>query len=102
MITKSTDVKTGTIPYDIAFHINDQLEIPDVVTWAEASGMREQFRKKIRHAKQMHKSLESLELLNAAMIEKLAETDFRLTFSTIQRLIPKTESRFNLASPEVI
>ena len=96
MKTKFTDVKTGTIPTDIAFHINDQLEIPDVVTWAEASGMREQFRKKILHAKPMHKSLESLELLNAAMIEKLAKTDFRLKFSAIQRLIPKTESHSNL------
>ena len=80
MITKSTHVKTGTIPADIAFHINDWLEISDVVTWAEASGMREQFRKKILHAKQMHKSLESLELLNAAMIENSLRltSDWRL------------------------
>ena len=37
--------------------------------------------------------LENLRFLNANMIETLATTDFRLTFRTMQRLIPQAESR---------
>ena len=55
MVTNSTEVMTGTIPVDIAFHISDLLEIPDMENWAEAVGMREQFKGKILEAKRMHK-----------------------------------------------
>ena len=83
MATQSKEIETGTIPVDIALFISDHLEIPDMENWAEAVGMREQFRGKILKAKEMHKSLEGLEYLNARMIETLAATDFRLTFRTM-------------------
>ena len=86
MATKSEEIKTVTIPVDIAFHITDHLEIPDMENWAEAVGMREQFKGKILEAKRMHKRLKGLEFLDARMIETLVATDFRLTFSTIRRL----------------
>ena len=58
MATKSEEIKTVTIPVDIAFHITDHLEIPDMENWAEAVGMREQFRGKILEAKRMHKRID--------------------------------------------
>ena len=39
MVTKSKEVKTGTIPVGIVFRISDHLEIPDMENWAEAVGM---------------------------------------------------------------
>ena len=54
--------------------------------------MREQLKGKILEAKRMHKRLEGLEFLNSRMIETLAETDFRLTFRTMHRLIKQAES----------
>ena len=92
MTTKSEEITTGTIPVDIALLISDHLEIPDVENWAEAVGMREQFKGKILEAKQMHKRLKRLEFLNARMIKTLAATDFRLTFRTMRRLIKQAES----------
>ena len=58
-----------------------------------AVGMREQFKGKIRQAKQMQKRLESLLFLNAKMMETLASNDFTLTFRKMQRLIPQAGSR---------
>ena len=60
--------------------------------WAQAVALEEQFKGKILHAKQVHRHLEGLRFLNARMIETLAATDFRLTFRTMQRLIPQTGS----------
>ena len=57
--------------------------------------MQEQFRRKILHAKQMRKHSESLRIMNAKMLEALAVTDFRLTFRTMQQLIPQTGTRSN-------
>ena len=71
------------IPVNIAFHISDHLEIPDM----EAVGMQGQFRRKVLHAKQVHELIESLEYLNSRMIEALAVTDLKLTLRTKQRLI---------------
>ena len=96
METNSTEVMTGNIPIDIALRISDHLEIPDMQNWAVAVGMEEQLRGKILYAKRMLTRLESLEFLNASMIETLAETDFRLTFRTMQRLIQQTRSRSNV------
>ena len=59
MVTNSTEIMTGTIPVDIAFHISDHLEIPDMENWAEAVVMQGQFKGKILHAKQTRKSLEA-------------------------------------------
>ena len=92
MATKSEEIEAGTLTIDIALLISDHLEIPDMENWAEAVSMQEQFRRKILKAKEMHKSLEGLEFLNARMIETLAATDFRLTFRTMHRLIKQAES----------
>ena len=43
----------------------------------------------------MSKHSESLRFMNARMIETLATTDFRLTFRTMQRLMPQTGTRSN-------
>ena len=91
-MTRPKEIKTGTIPVDIGLHIREHLKIPNMGNWVEAVGMREQFMRKILHAKQMHKHLESLQFPNASMIETLATTDFRLTFRTMQRLIPQKGS----------
>ena len=93
MAGQSEEAKTGTVPVDIAFHISDHLEIPDMENQAETLGMQEQFKEKILEAKQMLSRLENLRFLNANMIETLATTDFRLTFRTMKRLIPQSESR---------
>ena len=93
MARQSKEIKTGTIPVDIAFHISDHLEIQDMENWAEALGMQEQFREKILEAKQMHSRIENLRFLNANMIETVATTDYRLTFRTMKRLIAQAESR---------
>ena len=87
MSTKSKEVKKEAIPVDIAFHISNHLEIPDMENWAEAVGMREHFRRRILQAKQMQRRLESLQFLNSKMMETLAANDFTLTFRTMQRLI---------------
>ena len=88
MATQSKEVKKGTIPVDIADHISDHLEIQDMENWAEAIGMQEIFRRKILYAKRMHTRLENLRFQNAKMMDMLASTDFRLTFTTMQRLNP--------------
>ena len=88
MATQSKEVKKGTIPVDIADHISDYLEIQDMENWAEAIGMQEIFRRKILYAKRMRTRLESLRFLNAKMMDMLSSTDFRLTFTTMQRLNP--------------
>ena len=82
--TISTEVKTGATPVNFACHISDHLEVPDMENWAEAVCMREQFRRKILHAKQMRKHSESLRFMNARMIEALSATDIRLTFRIVQ------------------
>ena len=92
MAKKSEEIKTGTLPVDIALLIIDHLEIPNMENWTEAVGMREQLKGKILEAKRMHKRLEGLEFLNSRMIETLAETDFKLTFRTMHRLIKQAES----------
>ena len=92
MTTKSKEVKTETILVDMAFHISDHLEVQDMENWAEAVGMREQFKGKILHAKQMQKRLERLLFLNVMMMETLAANDFALTFRTMQRLIPQART----------
>ena len=47
------------------------------------------------YAKRMHTRLESLRFLNAKLIDMLASTDFRLTFTTMQRRNPYIGSRSN-------
>ena len=74
---------------------NDHMDIADKNNWAEAVGMREQFKGMILKAKQMCKSLESSQFLSERMFETLAATGFRLTFRTMQRLITQPESRSN-------
>ena len=88
-MTRPKEIKTGTIPVDIGLHIREHLKIPNMGNWVEAVGMREQFMRKILHAKQMHKHIEYLQFLNASMIEAFAATDFRRTFKTMQRLVPQ-------------
>ena len=83
---ESKEVKPLSISVDTAFHISDHLEIEDMEHWAEAMGMQEIFQKKNLHAKQMRKHLESLKFLNVRMIKTLSETDFRLTYRTLQQL----------------
>ena len=83
---QSEEIKIRTIPVEIFLHLSDLLEIQDMNNWAEAVGMRERFRRKILLAKEMHKSLDSLQLRDAWMIEILAATDIRLTFRTMRRL----------------
>ena len=75
-----------TVSVDTAFHISDHLEIEDMERWAEAIGMQELFQRKILHAKEMRKRLESLNFLNVRMLQTLSATDFRLTYRTLQRL----------------
>ena len=92
MTSNSEEIKTGSIPVNIALLISVYLEIADMENWAEAVSMQEQFRRKILKAMEMQKSLDGLEYLNAKMIETLAATDFRLTFRTMQRLSKQAES----------
>ena len=102
MTSNSEEIKTGTIPVDIALLISDHLEIADMENWAEAISMQRQFRRKIFKAKHMHKSLECLSFLNARMIETLAATDFRLTFRTMHRLSQQAESRSKLDADNLV
>ena len=83
---ESKEVRQLAISVDSAFHISDHLGIEDMEHWAEAIGMQELFQRKILHAKEMRKRLESLEFLNVEMLQILSATEFKLTYRTLQLL----------------
>ena len=58
--------------------------------------MQELFQRKILHAKEMRKRLESLKYLNMRMLQTLSSTDFRLTYRTLQRLTWQAGSPSNV------
>ena len=60
--------------------------------WAKAVGMQGYLRRKILHAKEMYKRLESLPFLDASMIRTLSVSDFRLTYATMRRLLSQASS----------
>ena len=90
---ESKEVRQLAISVDSAFHISDHLEIEDMEYWAEVIGMQELFQRKILHAKEMRKRLESLKYLNVRMLQTLSSNDFRLTYRTLQRLTWQAGSR---------
>ena len=54
--------------------------------------MQGHFGKKILHAKEMYKRLEDLSFMDASIIRTLATSDFRLTYTTMERLLSQAGS----------